>query len=185
MAGLQGGQLGVVSGGEADAGHIYEAAAVIRHGSHVLQQAEGIHTVCRAHQCLHAIHPPVNQAVRIQKSGMHLFRLFMPALLGVLLLQTYEPSHTGDDILTGDHDCRFCLYSFPQMESLFSQHYGLFDIVERRTVQLWCAEGTGSKALTMHTRSQHSSKQCTTQRGLGGERSTQGGRVQHLKVDVN
>lgn len=45
VAGLQGGQLSMVGGGETDAGHINEAAAVIRHGGHVLQQAERIHAV--------------------------------------------------------------------------------------------------------------------------------------------
>lgn len=54
VAGLQGGQVGMVSGRETDAGHVNEAAAVIRHRRHVLQQAEGVHTVCRAHQGLHA-----------------------------------------------------------------------------------------------------------------------------------
>lgn len=59
VAGLQAGQVGMVCGGEADARHINEAAAVIRHGSHVLQQAEGIHTVCCGHQCLQARGRPV------------------------------------------------------------------------------------------------------------------------------
>lgn len=47
--------MGMVSGGEADASHINEAAAVIRHGSHILEQTERIHTVCGGNQCLQAI----------------------------------------------------------------------------------------------------------------------------------
>ena len=52
VPGLEAGQVGMVCGGEADAGHIHEAAAVIRHGCHVLQQAEGVHTVCSGYQGL-------------------------------------------------------------------------------------------------------------------------------------
>ncbi len=83
VPGLQAGKVGMICGGEADAGNVNEAAAVIRHGSHVLQQTEGVHTVCCGHQRL--------QKWQLNVIFMVNFLSCIPISIALLLLGTPCP----------------------------------------------------------------------------------------------